>query len=656
MFGRLYLILFLAAFAVSCANRGYPEGGPKDEDPPYMTKEDPVSFTINFDEKRVKIYFNEFIQLKDVNSTLVVSPPLKKKPTVSNRGKYIVIDFSRDTLKEDATYNLDFGNSIVDNNESNPLGYYRYVFSTGDFIDSMEMGGTVVDAESGDPLLKVLVAIYKQHEDSIPIKEIPDFIAMTDSAGVFHFTNIQDSLYKIVAFADQNSDYKYVPETEPIAFLDSLFHPVVFHLDLRDTIYHTEYDSITKETIVDSTLIDSIIITPYNAYGPSNIAMRLFAEVVTSNYMESPKRTKREQIGLIFSIPNGGDQLKLSLVDSLLRDSVPGDDWYFVEKNPTNDSLTIWFMDSLVYRRDTLNIAFDYLKQDSLKQLTITTDTFRLTYKPPKPMGGNKRRQQEEDTTTIEYTNIAIFPRSKLEINGYPYLKPERPLKEIRPEYILLEHKLDSSYEEIPFTLEEDTIEVRRYNIKGEFDEGETYRITIDTAVMWDIYGQPIAGATAEMTVKETKDYGNLTVILRNVHNRPIILELYSSKKSGGGGGGRGNSNSTITLSPTSTFPVVTSKCVDTDGNVEFPLLNEGNYMLRAIIDENRNGIWDTGRYLDHIQPEEIIYQYIELSVKSNFDIEQTFDLDIDYPRPVEEVPEDNRNNNNNNRNNNNRR
>ena len=137
MIKKLLFVLTIAATICSCANRGYPEGGPKDETPPEILKEEPVNFATSFDKSKLKIYFNEYVQVKDANSNLMVSPPLKKKPSVSNRGKYIVVDFSRDTLKENTTYSVDFGTSIADNNEGNPLGFYRYVFSTGTQIDTM---------------------------------------------------------------------------------------------------------------------------------------------------------------------------------------------------------------------------------------------------------------------------------------------------------------------------------------------------------------------------------------------------------------------------------------------------------------------------------------------------------------------------------------
>ena len=141
-------MLVMAVVIYACASRGYPEGGPKDTTPPQVILEEPASFTKNFDKKRVNIYFDEFVQLKDINEKFIISPPQKKKPKPRLKGKYVQVEFV-DSLKPNTTYTLDFADAISDNNEGNPLGFYRYVFSTGNEIDSLELSGQVVNAESG---------------------------------------------------------------------------------------------------------------------------------------------------------------------------------------------------------------------------------------------------------------------------------------------------------------------------------------------------------------------------------------------------------------------------------------------------------------------------------------------------------------------------
>lgn len=132
-----------------------------------------------------------------------------------------------DSLKPNTTYTLDFADAISDNNEGNPLGFYRYVFSTGNEIDSLELSGQVVNAESGEPVLNVYVELYSNLADSMPLLEVPDYVARTDSSGFFRLTNLKDTIYRVVAIQDDNRDYKYTPEAEMFAYLDTLVRPVV---------------------------------------------------------------------------------------------------------------------------------------------------------------------------------------------------------------------------------------------------------------------------------------------------------------------------------------------------------------------------------------------------------------------------------------------
>ncbi len=636
MIKRLLYTLTIAALICACANRGYPEGGPKDETPPMIIKEMPYSYSTNFDQSKLRIYFNEYIQVKDANSNLMVSPPLKKKPTVSNRGKYIVVDFSRDTLKPNTTYNVDFGASIVDNNESNPLGFYRYVFSTGAQIDTMQMGGKVVDAESGEPLLKVLVALYKNHADSAALSEIPAYVALTDSAGDFRFTNIQDTLYRLVAFEDASTDYIYLPESENVGFIDTLIKTTVFPTTRIDTLYKTVKDTLEDGLVVDTMVIDSIAEIAYDAYGPANLFVRLFPEEKTQNYMESPKRPERENITTIFAMPQGGRDLTLQLTDSLLRDTIGGREWYRIERNLTFDTLTIWLTDTIVSRRDTLNIEFNYLKSDSLKQLVPAKDTVRLNYKPkeePKKGKSKKSEMSAQDSLALMYST-AQFNKKIVEIGANAYIVFETPIIPDGIDSIVIEEKQDSIFTSIPFTMEQDSINFRKYWFKAAYKSGYEYRMSVDTGVIQTIYGKPIAGFENIFNIKKSEEYSTLKVNVINTHNRPVLIQMYAAKKSSGSSSSK---KKVATSAGQTTYNIIKSKFTEQDGTVIFDLVNEGSYMLRAVIDSNRNGKWDTGRYMKHLQPEETYYQYIEIPIKSNFDVEQDFDLDIEYTPLIED-------------------
>ena len=287
----------LALLVYACANRGYPEGGPKDTTPPVVVGEVPVSYTKNFDKKRVDIFFSEFVQLKEVSEKFVFSPPLKKNPKVSLRGKYVQVSIP-DTLRPNTTYSMDFADAIVDNNEGNPLGYYRYVFSTGDIIDTLEVSGNVVNAESYEPMMNILVGLYEDQADSVPLLQLPDYIARTDSAGFFRLTNLRQAHYRVMAIDDKNKDKKYAPEVEMFGYLDSTVFPIVMPMVRTDTFRIIEQIS-GRDTITR----DSIVTTEYLGYGPGNLYIRMFQEKLTQLYLVDSDRKDREKLDFIFSIP-----------------------------------------------------------------------------------------------------------------------------------------------------------------------------------------------------------------------------------------------------------------------------------------------------------------------------------------------------------------
>ncbi|MFY0713339.1 Ig-like domain-containing protein [Seonamhaeicola sp. NFXS20] len=218
------LILFLSVAFINCANRGTPEGGPKDETPPVIVKSVPENFSTNFDEDEIKIYFDEYIKIKDLQKQLIISPPMKTQPVIkpfSSASKFITIKIS-DTLLPNTTYAFNFGNSITDNNEGNPYPFYRYVFSTGDYIDSLKVTGKIIDAFNKEPETFVNVALYEvdsTYSDSIVYKETPKYITNTlDSLTTFSIENVKAGKYMLMALKDNNGDNKFQQKTDQIAF------------------------------------------------------------------------------------------------------------------------------------------------------------------------------------------------------------------------------------------------------------------------------------------------------------------------------------------------------------------------------------------------------------------------------------------------------
>lgn len=230
MFQLRYYILIVIGFGalVSCANRGTPSGGPLDLEPPIIEKVVPENFSTNFNSDEIRIYFNEYVKIKDLQKQLIVSPPLDNPPTVLPLGgasKYISIKL-KDTLKPNTTYAFNFGESIVDNNEENPYPYYRYVFSTGDVIDSLSVKGYVEDAVLKEPDTFISVMLYEvdsTYTDSIVYKEKPRYITNTlDSLTSFEIENIKEGTYKLIALKDKSNNYKYDQKYDKIGFVEAV--------------------------------------------------------------------------------------------------------------------------------------------------------------------------------------------------------------------------------------------------------------------------------------------------------------------------------------------------------------------------------------------------------------------------------------------------
>ncbi len=218
--------LFLLSF-VDCAKKGTPSGGKKDSIPPVLVKSVPENFSTNFSENEIRIYFDEYIKLKDLQKNLIISPPLKYAPEITplSTAKYVKIKIL-DTLIANTTYSINFGQSIVDNNEENPFEYFKYVFSTGSYIDSLKLSGVVKDALLLKPEIPTTVMLYEVNEtfkDSVIFSEKPMYITTTkDSTSTFELTNLKEGNYLLIALKEKNNDYTFQSVNDKIAFANEV--------------------------------------------------------------------------------------------------------------------------------------------------------------------------------------------------------------------------------------------------------------------------------------------------------------------------------------------------------------------------------------------------------------------------------------------------
>ncbi|MEC7263262.1 MAG: Ig-like domain-containing protein, partial [Bacteroidota bacterium] len=224
MLGLLF-ISFMVLALWQCAKRGSPTGGPKDVTPPKLIRSEPENFTINFKETKIRLYFDELIKLQDVQNQLVVSPPFKHAAEITPQGtpsKYIELVI-KDTLRENTTYTINFGQSIQDNNEGNPNSFLTYVFSTGDYIDSLSVSGAVKDAfnRKADEFISVMLyEMDSTYNDSTIYKSPPLYITNTgDSLPFFELKNLKAGQYALFALKDANKNNMYNQGQDKIGFI-----------------------------------------------------------------------------------------------------------------------------------------------------------------------------------------------------------------------------------------------------------------------------------------------------------------------------------------------------------------------------------------------------------------------------------------------------
>jgi len=235
-FSSLFFLFIILALW-QCGRRGTPTGGPKDIAPPILVKAIPDTLTTYFDATKIRLYFDEYIKLKNAQDQMVISPPLKYRPLIKPQGtpsKYVEIQF-KDTLLKNTTYTINFGQSIVDNNEENPNSFLSYVFSTGEHIDSLEIRGAVKDAfnRKVDEFISVMLyEIDTAYTDSTIYKNPPRYITNTlDSLPLFQLKNLKAGDYYLVAIKDESKNNLFDQRSDKIGFFkdtisiptDSLF-------------------------------------------------------------------------------------------------------------------------------------------------------------------------------------------------------------------------------------------------------------------------------------------------------------------------------------------------------------------------------------------------------------------------------------------------
>ncbi len=598
---KLLYIVCLVCAIVSCARMGQPDGGWYDDDPPRIIASTPADGATGVTTQKITIQFDEYIKMTNATEKVIVSPPQLEMPEIKEAGKKIVVEL-KDSLKPNMTYTIDFSDAITDNNEGNPLGNYTFTFSTGEQIDTFEVAGNVLDASNLEPVKGIMVGLYNDLSDSA-FKTKPLLrVSRTDGRGRFVIKGVAPGEYRVFALQDADGDYIFNQKSEMIAFSHQTYQPSS-KPDIRQ-------DTIWKDTLH----IDNIIQVPYIHYYPDDIVLLAFQETQTERYLlKQPERTEPNRFTLFFSYGNP----ELPVIRGL---NFNEQDAFILESSEKKDTLTYWLRDTTLVNQDTLRMELSYLMTDTAGVLITQVDTVEVLAKT-----SYEKRMKERKKTIEEWEK----KQEKLKKRGEPYdsIMPPEPLKvkynvkqQMDPDYLTtfemptplaicdtsaihLYTKIDSLWYNTPYEFHRRDSTLRVYEFIAEWQPDTEYSLEIDSAAFVDIYGYASATYKQGIKVRSLDEYATLLMQLSGINDTTVVVQLLDKSDK--------------------TLKQIRAE----NGNAEFFYLTPGTYYLRAFIDKNGNGLWDTGDYEKDLQAEEVYYYPKSIECKAKFDVTLPWNL-----------------------------
>ena len=586
---------------VSCARMGQPDGGWYDDTPPRVVHTDPADKGTGVKSKKVTITFDEFIKLEDATSKVVISPPQIEPADIKASGKKIVVEL-KDSLMDNTTYTIDFSDAISDNNEGNPMGNYTYSFSTGERIDTFEVSGNVLDATNLEPIKGILVGLYDDLSDTVFARKPFIRVSRTDSRGRFVIRGIAPGTYRVYALQDADGNYIYSQKSEMLAFSHETFNPYAKPDIRQDTVWR------------DTLRIDSIIRTPYTHFYPDDIVLRAFTALQTDRYLVKSERAEPNKLNFYFSY--GNDSLP-----QLRGLNFNSDSAFVVDSNLKNDTITYWIKDTTLINTDSLTLEARYLITDSTGTLVMQTDTLEMIPK----MSYEKRMKQEEKENEKwlkeqekkkkkgeAYDSIMPLKPLEPQISGGGTITPEQnifftmptPLQKCDTSAIHLYSKIDTLWYKSRFAWLPVPGNIKKFELRAEWRPDIEYSLEVDSAAFVDIYGLVSKSIKQGIKVSSNDEFGSLIVNVSGQRDSAtVIVQLLGS-----------NDN-------------VQKEAKVVDGAAEFFYLKAGKYYLKAFVDNNDNGLWDTGDYYADLQPEDVYYYPKEVECKEKWDITIGWDL-----------------------------
>lgn len=594
--GRHLPLMLLAAFLLgSCARMGQPDGGWYDETPPRIMGAAPADKGTNVKNRKISIFFDEFIQIENATEKVVVSPPQLETPEIVASGKRIRIELL-DSLKPNTTYTIDFSDAITDNNENNPLGNYTYSFSTGDAIDTLEVSGKVLQAKDLEPVKGILVGLYNDLSDTAFTTKPMLRVSRTDGSGRFVIKGVAPGTYRVYALQDADGNYLFNQKSEMLAFSQEKIVPS-FKPDVRQ-----------DTTWIDSLRIKSIDRVGYTHFLPDDIVLRAFNEVMTDRYFLKAERREPESFTLFYSY--GGEMPQVRGLN------FQSDDAFIIESTEKQDTITYWLKDTALVNQDTLRVELTYHMTDSLGKLVEQIDTLdilsRISHeKRQKDLEREREEWQKKQDRAKKrgepYDSIMPPKALAIGVKAPSELDPDKnipftfntPLASVDTAAIHLYSKHDTLWYNAP--LEFNHVRGREYELRGEWRPDIEYSLEIDSAAFVDIYGKVSPPFKQGFKVKSFDDYGTLLLNIPTMTDTAIVVQLLDAGDK------------------------IIKEVTTNQGVAEFYYVSPSTYYVRMYIDSNRNGEWDTGLYSANRQPETVCYFPKEIEIRAKWDFTETW-------------------------------
>lgn len=611
---QLLYLVFLFLLATACANPGSgPDGGPYDEELPYVVSTTPASGDSGVKGRRVTLQFNEFIKLENASEKVTVSPPQIEMPDILTSGKRITVTLN-DSLRPNTTYTIDFSDAIEDNNEGNPMGNYTFFFSTGRTVDTLEVGGHVLAAEDLEPIKGILVGLHSDTTDSAFRTRPFDRVARTDGSGRFSIKGVAPGRYRIYALNDGDGDFRFTQKSEMIAFGRESISPSFFQ--------DTRYDTLWRDTVH----YDTIVARPFTHFTPDDVVLRAFKEVNPVRHLLKTEYPVPEQFTIFFTAPSTHvpEVRGLNFDASKLLPRI----------SSGNDTLTFWVADTLLVRQDTLTLALTYEESnDSTLELSLRTDTLELS---PKLTWAKRDKQRQEEWEEWEKNRekalkndrpfneepptvwIKLTPRIErpLAPDQNPVLVIDEPLARFDTSGVHLRLIVDSTETEAPYLLEPLPGRDFSFRLMGEWRPGQQYVIVVDSAAMISVFGHRNRRMEQKFNIAKDDEFGSFFVNVQGLDgDTTAIVELLD---------GRGK---------------VVRRCRAPQGRADFFYLKPGDYYLRLLLDRDGDGMWTTGEFETGLPPEEVYYNPVKFNVRARWDIEQDWNfrtLPLTEQKPAE--------------------